>query len=1448
MHRQPHTRWRTRRRSRTHTPLLASFFLNGYAYVKRFVAHIASHDTVMRTYSRAIAGIVALALTLQALNPMVFAQGSELTVQYKEPTYIQYGNGYFRRVKPDEKLEVIETRTPIYWIDNNYAYSFYYLDRIAPAGCKLWARDPIDLAWDKQKMREGFPRVLYYGFGGPGFDRSMWPKYDWDENPLTDDQFYALTQLLLHKISGGTSSTAVMWRDLMSSWFYERILNKEKGVYGKMLKAPMPDDIHGYGFQPTGKRDEMFLKDPHMAYIPARGFIHLDLHTLTYWQQQQNAGKSLKGITYRIYSDPSCTKRAYAFGTKTPIADMVSNEQGVLESGKLKGNTTYYIKQLTANDNADADKTVYDIRVGSSDKKGVEIVANEGAQTLHPQTGGGSAGTGDSQGGKNGSGSQDEAQRGTLQLTLSSHAPQLSANNANYSFETAKHAIYSDKDCKQKVADVTFDAAGKTQNVQLKKGSYYIKELEQARGYARDTKVHTVAVAAQKTTTLALEKHPQYYTASTIAQLIDKELAGLPAKTKQGEQAEPTSQGKARFKDAQICVELYANEKDARSGSTTGGAAGSGSAAAGTAAAGAAAKPQRRWILSSNTKGAVELKQQAKVAGDDFILSSQKTIQLPLGYLKLTQVKASYGYNATSETKYIPLAAQTSIDDKLALQPVTFPLQVVRGGLEFSCVDKTSGTTQAQGDASFSSVQYSIRSDNTHPVVVNNKIYNEHECCLTLEAKRTVRSDGSSEYVVATAKDALPCGDYVIERNVRANGYVNTTYKRSFTIDEHGSVQKIKEDDPRAQLSVIKGGLQVALVDAETRAAHPLGAAVLKDAEFTIYNNSASAIYFKDKKYEPNSPITTIVTNKDGIAKTTQEALPYGTYTVRLTKAPRGYTLDKQAQDWKFNVSVREKKMYEAEKPLELTAIRRDIAIPVRDAVSHKPLAGKLYSITSKTTGEVHVVATNSQGEINTSSDTFPHDKKTNELDSVLKDGVKNKTAYTCCGCWFNGTRDGKTLPNNAQGALPYDTYTICELLPKDYTGANGSGNTTGAEGTGGTEGTAGSKNPKNKPFSCEVTIGDEENKKPYDELGGHNTLPDPEPEHTSEPGTTPGGTSGTTPGTTSEGTPGGSTPEGSTPTPGAEQPGSEDPKNKQPDTGGSGSDTGEGTGTGAGTGSGTEGGTKPNGSGSESGTKPNGNSEESTDPKSGNETKPNAGGADNTTTPNHESAGGAGKTELSTKPDGSKPGSTKPNGSKQHTDQKKPDTGNTTPGKKHAQEPGTTKPHTTKTNTQEDPTNANDVAGTQGPNANGQNALGPNAQGSPAEQDKKDVSHESTDGDAREDSKNAADSNANSNGRSDASDVNGKKHSGARGKRGQKETPDGDSASDEETRTQDESNERDNEDKQDNYVRMPQTSDTISGAIVTILTGAAALCTGVGVFMKRKRTQRTRRYRRYHG
>lgn len=39
--------------------------------------------------------------------------------------------------------------------------------------------------------------VVYYGWGGPGFDRSMWPARDWDGSDITDEEFYAYTHVLV---------------------------------------------------------------------------------------------------------------------------------------------------------------------------------------------------------------------------------------------------------------------------------------------------------------------------------------------------------------------------------------------------------------------------------------------------------------------------------------------------------------------------------------------------------------------------------------------------------------------------------------------------------------------------------------------------------------------------------------------------------------------------------------------------------------------------------------------------------------------------------------------------------------------------------------------------------------------------------------------------------------------------------------------------------------------------------------------------------------------------------------------------------------------------------------------------------------------------------------------------------------------------------------------------
>ena len=90
---------------------------------------------------------------------------------------------------------------------------------------------------------------------------------------------------------------------------------------------------------------------------------------------------------------------------------------------------------------------------------------------------------------------------------------------------------------------------------------------------------------------------------------------------------------------------------------------------------------------------------------------------------------------------------------------------------------------------------------------------------------------------------------------------------------------------------------------------------------------------------------------------------------------------------------------------------RGDIEGVKIDAGTHKRLADVPFKITSKTTGESHVVVTDDNGQFSTSSDWASHKHNTNK-GQISEDGV-----------WF-----GTSEPDDSKGALPYDTYIIEEL------------------------------------------------------------------------------------------------------------------------------------------------------------------------------------------------------------------------------------------------------------------------------------------------------------------------------------------------------------------------------------------------------------------------------------
>lgn len=169
--------------------------------------------------------------------------------------------------------------------------------------------------------------------------------------------------------------------------------------------------------------------------------------------------------------------------------------------------------------------------------------------------------------------------------------------------------------------------------------------------------------------------------------------------------------------------------------------------------------------------------------------------------------------------------------------------------------------------------------------------------------------------------------------------------------------------------------------------------------------------------------------NKDGVS-----IIPLGAITIEETKAPAGYTLagrffkDTKTGECISNddgvifVAIKDAhslSSYLGDNAIikEEVSLRGDIKFKKVALDTDKPLSGIAFRITSKTTGESHVVVTDENGMIDTSA--IKHSENTNAADKDNK---------TISGTWFYGNDDGEKKIDDSLGALPFDTYEITEV------------------------------------------------------------------------------------------------------------------------------------------------------------------------------------------------------------------------------------------------------------------------------------------------------------------------------------------------------------------------------------------------------------------------------------
>ena len=275
----------------------------------------------------------------------------------------------------------------------------------------------------------------------------------------------------------------------------------------------------------------------------------------------------------------------------------------------------------------------------------------------------------------------------------------------------------------------------------------------------------------------------------------------------------------------------------------------------------------------------------------------------------------------------------------------------------------------------------------------------------------------------------LPLGTITVEEKAAPNGYLlEGAYMQAAGSSEQIKgvyVAQITEDGELAALSgsnqysvsdkVIRGGVKIQKRDLETKDTKAQGGATLKDTAFEIISLNDNAVLVDGKLYNKNEVVKTIHTGVDGIAATDADTLPYGKYRIEESNAPEGYLTD-GAKPIEFEIT-------EDGKIVDLTDETHSIynqikrgdleGVKIGDG-THKRLANVPFRITSKTTGESHIIVTDKNGQFSTSSDWVSHKQNTN-AGKTSEDGI-----------WF-----GTSTPDDSKGALLYDTYTI-EVLRCD--------------------------------------------------------------------------------------------------------------------------------------------------------------------------------------------------------------------------------------------------------------------------------------------------------------------------------------------------------------------------------------------------------------------------------
>ena len=275
---------------------------------------------------------------------------------------------------------------------------------------------------------------------------------------------------------------------------------------------------------------------------------------------------------------------------------------------------------------------------------------------------------------------------------------------------------------------------------------------------------------------------------------------------------------------------------------------------------------------------------------------------LPYGDYEITETRGSSGgYLANASWRKVVQIRENGVMHELTGE-ASVPEPIAKGGVEVQKYDAELEGAQPSGDASFEGIELEVKNTSAHSVSVDGATFEPGQVVCTLRLDKNGQA--------TTGERKLPYGTYEIRESESNASYLfNREWSQTFSIREDGQMESYTARDGGLANDPIRGGLRVQKRDVETDGTRPQGDASFEGAEFSIRNVSRRPVKVDGTVYQSGQVVKRITTGTDGVAQTGARDLPFGTYEVTETRAPAGYLLN---TTWKASVEIREDgKVYE---------------------------------------------------------------------------------------------------------------------------------------------------------------------------------------------------------------------------------------------------------------------------------------------------------------------------------------------------------------------------------------------------------------------------------------------------------------------------------------------------------------------------------------------------------